>query len=40
MRLVAELLGIALVLIGGYYGGRDILDRWMNGPVKAKPKRK
>lgn len=28
MRIVTELLGMFLVLLGAYYGGREILRHW------------
>lgn len=32
MMVIAELLGIVILLIGAYYGGVAIIYRWMNGP--------
>lgn len=40
MRFVAELLGISLILLGAYFGGHDIYDRWVNGPKKQRKSRK
>ena len=34
MRVVVELLGAILVLIVFYYGGKELLTRWVKGPRK------
>jgi hypothetical protein len=39
MRILAELIGIMFILVGAYFGGRDLWDRWQNGPSKRKVKK-
>ena len=36
MRVVAEIIGILILLVGAYYGGVALVYRWMNGPKKRR----
>lgn len=38
MRVVIELIGIFMVLLGSYLGGKQIFDRWNRGTEKEKKK--
>lgn len=38
MRFVTEMLGIALVLLGAFLGGKEITKRWRSHSPKRKDK--